>query len=138
MAEMHTDRGNSAVFLWNLSVFLFHFLRLSLLGSKSSLVYIISEMPMQSSWSYLLPMHCTSTCLLSSMPPMQLTWHFCCESSCIIFTITIYVACQRESSGQYSNMYNQDLALSNLQELICYKKNNQPKITDFYRFNLID
>ena len=54
---------------------------------KSSLVYIIFQIPTRCSWSYLLPTHCMWTCLLSSMPPMQLTWRFLRENTCVQFTL---------------------------------------------------
>ena len=47
------------------------------------------------------------------MPPTQLTWHFCLENPCTVFTLgnrcipcyvthTTYAECQRDLSGQYS------------------------------------
>ena len=82
MAKMHTYWGNGAFFPWNLSAFLLHSPEL-----KSSLVYMIFWIPMQSSWSHHLPMHCTWTHLLSSMPPMQLTQHFHWGNIYFLFTL---------------------------------------------------
>ena len=51
-------------------------LSLVLPGTKSPLVYIIFQMPTQSSWSYLPLTRWTRTHLLSSILPTQLTRHF--------------------------------------------------------------
>ena len=60
-----------------------------LLGSKSSLVYIIFWTPTQSLWSHLPhpPTHWMQTCLLSTMSPTQLTWLLCWGNTCIPFTL---------------------------------------------------
>ena len=55
-------------------------------GSKSSLVYIFSQIPMQFLWSHFPPRHCAGIHILSSMPPTQLLMHFCWGSS-IPFTL---------------------------------------------------
>ena len=76
----------------------------------SSLVYIISQMSTQSSWSHLSLMHCTWTHLLSNMPPTQLMLHF--HWSISLFNLgnrcpSCYsphmtcVACQQYLSSQY-------------------------------------
>ena len=63
-------------------------------------------MPTQYSWSNLLPMHYTWTCLLSSMPCTQFMQHFPRGNTWVMFTLgnrsisyyapqAIYVACQR-------------------------------------------
>ena len=79
---MHKDQDDGALFLWNPLPFCF-----VLPGSKSSLVYIIFQTPIQSLWSHLLCTCCIWTYLLSIMLPMQLTWHFCWGNSCIMFTL---------------------------------------------------
>ena len=43
--------------------------------------------PTQSSWSHLPPTCHAWTYLLSSMPPMQSTWHFHWGNTCILFTL---------------------------------------------------
>ena len=95
----HTHRGNGAVFLWNFSAFLFCSLR-----SKSSLVYVIFGMPSQSLWSHLWPMCCMWICLLSSMPPTQLPWHFHWRIPCILFTLgnSYYILIANWSYKAYS------------------------------------
>ena len=41
----------------------------------------------QSTGLHVSPTHCTWTCLLSTMPPMQLMQHFCWGNTCILFTL---------------------------------------------------
>ena len=85
------------------------------LGSTSFLVYIISWMLTQSSWSHLPPTRCRWKRLLSSMPPTQLIQHIHWENT-ILFTLgnrctfcyathTLYAECQRDFSSQYSTLY---------------------------------
>ena len=76
----------------------FFVVRLSLLGLKSSLVYIISWTPTQSSWSHLSCTLYTWTHLLSIIPPIQLTRHFHSGNACVLFTlgkryISYYATC---------------------------------------------
>ena len=57
------------------------------LGLKSSLAYITSWTPTQSSWEHLPPTHCVWTHLLSSIPSSQLMWHFCLGNTCVVFNL---------------------------------------------------
>ena len=104
MAEMRTHRGDCGFFCETTLPFCFVLCRL-----KSSLVYIIFQVPMQSSWSHLPTTHCMCTCLLSSILPTQLTRHFHLGSICIAFTLgnscifcyaihATYAACQKDLS----------------------------------------
>ena len=68
MAEMHTDRSDSARSFCETSL-PFSFV---LPGSKSFLGYIIFRTPTQSSWSHIPPMRCTWGRLQSSFPHPQL------------------------------------------------------------------
>ena len=98
--------AQSSIMSHNSSAGLLFFSYLSLLGSKSSLVYIISQMPTQSLWSHVLTWEHAS-CL--ACHPQHFHW----RSTCVMFTLgnrfisyyatyIIYAASQKGSSSQYS------------------------------------